>query len=414
MNSVTTTYYYDSQSRRIAHTTSSATTLYVYDAWNCIAEYQLHSSLFTIHSSYLWGPDLSHSMQGAGGVGGLLMVSEIESSNTSNYFPLYDGNGNVTEYINSSEEVVAHYAYDPFGNTTVASEDKADDFAYRFSTKPIDATTGLYYYGYRWYDPATGRWPSSDPIEESGGLNLHGFVGNDGLNKWDYLGLKTEYSSIIFAGHGWHTRGIPGTPGYDGSVEKNMINTEKEAGWDKERDRVSALSCFNGNINSRFPRSIKSARDQFDDISIPDSFIIFNSLNGKSNKVWNPAEPGFLWRKAPVIIAPWHPSMTKIHGYKIWKYTGEDEAYLLIDQKIRDAENQAERDLVQFKQDKKPCSIKLQVICPDVPSSRSNPTIDFRAMIAPAGKDSPCGYENTYKYYKRGSKWSKKKFNEGK
>jgi uncharacterized protein RhaS with RHS repeats len=44
------------------------------------------------------------------------------------------------------------------------------------------------YYGYRYYDPVTGRWPSRDPIEEAGGVNLYGFVGNDGTNKWDYLG----------------------------------------------------------------------------------------------------------------------------------------------------------------------------------------------------------------------------------
>lgn len=31
-------------------------------------------------------------------------------------------------------------------------------------------------------------WPSRDPIEESGGLNLYGFVGNDGVNGWDVLG----------------------------------------------------------------------------------------------------------------------------------------------------------------------------------------------------------------------------------
>jgi len=32
-------------------------------------------------------------------------------------------------------------------------------------------------------------WPSRDPIEEEGGINLYGFVGNDGLNKWDNLGM---------------------------------------------------------------------------------------------------------------------------------------------------------------------------------------------------------------------------------
>ena len=45
------------------------------------------------------------------------------------------------------------------------------------------------YYGYRYYHPQTGRWINRDPIEEAGGLNLYGFVNNDGVNFWDYLGL---------------------------------------------------------------------------------------------------------------------------------------------------------------------------------------------------------------------------------
>ena len=35
----------------------------------------------------------------------------------------------------------------------------------------------------------TGRWPSRDPIEEGDGLNLYGFVGNDGVASVDFLGL---------------------------------------------------------------------------------------------------------------------------------------------------------------------------------------------------------------------------------
>lgn len=46
-----------------------------------------------------------------------------------------------------------------------------------------------YYYGYRYYDPESGRWISRDPAEERGGVNLYGFVGNDGLNGIDVLGL---------------------------------------------------------------------------------------------------------------------------------------------------------------------------------------------------------------------------------
>jgi integrase/recombinase XerD len=52
------------------------------------------------------------------------------------------------------------------------------------------------YYAYRYYDPLTGRWPSRDPIEERGGVNLFGFVGNNGVNRWDYLGLASEIPPI--------------------------------------------------------------------------------------------------------------------------------------------------------------------------------------------------------------------------
>ncbi len=47
-------------------------------------------------------------------------------------------------------------------------------------------------YGYRYYDPLTGRWPSRDPIGEEGGLNLYGFVSNSPTQFVDLLGNKLE------------------------------------------------------------------------------------------------------------------------------------------------------------------------------------------------------------------------------
>jgi hypothetical protein len=41
-----------------------------------------------------------------------------------------------------------------------------------------------------YYMPEQGRWLSRDPIEENGGRNLHGFVANDPVDKWDRLGLE--------------------------------------------------------------------------------------------------------------------------------------------------------------------------------------------------------------------------------
>ncbi len=57
-------------------------------------------------------------------------------------------------------------------------------------------------YGYRYYDPLTGRWPSRDPIEEEGGVNLYGFIRNDGVNRVDYQGLvAVDSKAMIDAVH---------------------------------------------------------------------------------------------------------------------------------------------------------------------------------------------------------------------
>lgn len=49
--------------------------------------------------------------------------------------------------------------------------------------------SGMRYYGFRYYNPSTGRWLGRDPIGERGGLNLYGMVGNDAVTYVDYLGL---------------------------------------------------------------------------------------------------------------------------------------------------------------------------------------------------------------------------------
>jgi RHS repeat-associated protein len=137
------------------------------------------------------GIDLSGSLQGAGGVGGLLLAEVSDGIGTMARHFHYDGNGNVTEVTDLAGNNLARYRYDAFGNTLVATGTHATANKYRFSTKPLDneiPNAQLYYYGYRYYDPTTGRWPSRDPIGERGGMNLYGFVGNDGTNRWDLLG----------------------------------------------------------------------------------------------------------------------------------------------------------------------------------------------------------------------------------
>ena len=73
------------------------------------------------------------------------------------------------------------YEYGPFGELIRASAPMAKVNPFRFSTKFDDDETDLLYYGYRYYDPSTGRWLSRDPAEERGGLNLYIFVGNNSI-----------------------------------------------------------------------------------------------------------------------------------------------------------------------------------------------------------------------------------------
>jgi RHS repeat-associated protein len=120
-------------------------------------------------------------------VGGLLSVVRGDAP----YFTGYDANGNATDYASASGTAVAHYEFDPFGNTTAATGSMADAFAHRFSTKYWDSETELYYYGHRYYRPGVGRWASRDPIGERGGLSLLAFLDNCPASVIDVLGLAS-------------------------------------------------------------------------------------------------------------------------------------------------------------------------------------------------------------------------------
>ena len=159
--------------------------------WNLIEVLDATDSN-TVAKTYTWGLDLSGSLQGAGGVGGFLSVTVHSDTGDTAYYPTYDANGNISEYVNDSDSVVAHYEYSPFGKITSSSGSKSSDFNHRFSTKYLDDETGLYYYGYRYYSNELGRWLNRDPIGERGGTNLYCFVENRPVFSFDARGLKIE------------------------------------------------------------------------------------------------------------------------------------------------------------------------------------------------------------------------------
>ncbi|HEV2455202.1 MAG TPA: RHS repeat-associated core domain-containing protein, partial [Verrucomicrobiae bacterium] len=183
-------FAYDYQGRRIQKAVAiggagAYTNDFLYDGWNLIATLNSQSSLL---ASYRWGLDLSGSMQGVGGVGGLL--EEIDYGTATN-FVAFDGNGNVAALVNAADgTLTANYEYGSFGEPIRMTGPQAKANPLRFSTKYDDDESDLLYYGYRYYDPSTGRWLNRDLVG-AGEVNLYEFILNDPVRYIDVFGLHT-------------------------------------------------------------------------------------------------------------------------------------------------------------------------------------------------------------------------------
>jgi RHS repeat-associated protein len=79
------------------------------------------------------------------------------------------------------------------------------DSSNRLSSNDFAISPGMQvaWYGYRFYDPVAGRWPSRDPLAEEGGLNLYGFLLNTVINDIDYLGLEIGNSDTQEKNRKW-------------------------------------------------------------------------------------------------------------------------------------------------------------------------------------------------------------------
>jgi RHS repeat-associated protein len=181
---------------------TNGVTLYVYDG-NLVVQEQDQNH--TPKVSYTRGRDLSGSLQGAGGIGGLLARTDNSASTHAYYHA--DGNGNITCLIDTNQAVAAAYLYDPYGKILNQSGPLADANLYRFSSKEFHVNSGMYCYPYRFYDPALQRWPNRDPINEPAHIllrrnpgedivfsqaeevNLYELLHGDPVNKLDPLGL---------------------------------------------------------------------------------------------------------------------------------------------------------------------------------------------------------------------------------
>ena len=183
-------FVYDYMGRRISKKVYTGSTgnwtlasekKFVYNGYKQIAEFDSGNVL---QKTYTWQPV------------GLDVPLWVKDGANYYYYYVVDGNKNIRSMVDSSGNEVASYDYNPFDKVVVSSGTYKDTNKYRFSSEYHDDETALVYYNYRYYDADLGRWLSRDSLGEfdkDKNFNLlYGFVANNPVDGWDYLGLMTS------------------------------------------------------------------------------------------------------------------------------------------------------------------------------------------------------------------------------
>ena len=194
---------YDSMGRRFEKKVTVGGTTgfharYLYRDYLQVAECDLTGETPVVVRSYLWDPSEPEATR-------VLAMTRWEANGTQvkeHLYCMHDAMKNVTSLFGEARGRRALYEYRPYGGLVTSEGNMAQENKFRFSCEYMDDELGLIYYNYRHLNPRDGRWISRDPIMEQGGWNLFAFVGNNGVNRWDYLGefyKGTWYSAFKYS-----------------------------------------------------------------------------------------------------------------------------------------------------------------------------------------------------------------------
>lgn len=186
---------YDILDRRVSRTEGSNVVYYIHNGRQVVADLNGNGDILR---TYTWGE----------GIDNLLCFTDHTTTNT--YYAIKDHQNSVLALVDENGTVLESYEYDAWGNTKVfdasgaeiGNQQSAIGNRYLWQGREYDTSTGLYYFRARWYDPATGRWLSKDPIGISGGLNQYVFCSNNPCNAVDPFGLDTFELNSELGGSG--------------------------------------------------------------------------------------------------------------------------------------------------------------------------------------------------------------------
>jgi RHS repeat-associated protein len=184
------TYYYDAFGRIVRKDLAgSAASYFLWNGNDLLAELAANGTSKSAEYSY-FGTDRLHA------------IVEDSSGTNKTFYAHQDALGNTIALTNSTGTASSRtYQYDDWGQLTggTSSLPQTDKDRARWKGALWMGTeSNLYYLRNRWYDPATGRFLSEDPIGLAGGVNPSLFGGSDPVNTLDPSGTEC-YSTILIS-----------------------------------------------------------------------------------------------------------------------------------------------------------------------------------------------------------------------
>jgi RHS repeat-associated protein len=212
------------QLTRVANTTTSTASNYIYDADGSLllqidpttTTLYLGSEQFTLNNSTSAISGVRYYSAPGGG-------TIVRTGTGTNYsFELGDQHGTNTLYLDSTAQIPTWRQYDPYGNTRGTAATWLDNRT--FLNTPTDTSTGLTDVGARYYDPTVGRFASLDPVFEADdtlALNGYGYTDDNPVTQADPSGQDAgEYGT-----------GVGGTaPDCDSSCQAQEVTPADMAG----------------------------------------------------------------------------------------------------------------------------------------------------------------------------------------
>jgi len=170
-----TTFVYDGDGGRIKRVTPDDTTIFV-------------GSLYDIQTTASGVKYTKHIFLGDTRICSLTKNEAAVVTDTCYYHG--DHLGSTSDITDASGILKQHTEYLPYGETYIQEGEQKTEYLY--TGKLLDSSTGLYYYGARYYDPEIARFTQADTIVPNPSnpqdLNRYSYCSNNPINYTDPTG----------------------------------------------------------------------------------------------------------------------------------------------------------------------------------------------------------------------------------